>query len=191
MVLIRKQYFRKHCEMVMREHAENHQIRGVWNSLARRSFRRNVSKVPDVQLKGPTLEEEPMSPEEPVVAAGEGIVAALVGGAGVGIGVGLDHRAFRDGALDGHPNNHPEGQTLLDRKDARQGVIADVHSFTSSPRSAVVSLQPLSPTSGNGNPGVRWDERSLQSQQARPDRNYMRKRASTTILSARSFQVFD
>lgn len=178
MVLIRKQYFKKHCEMVMREYQEKHRIRGVWNRLAKRSFRRNVSQVPGVQLKGPTVEhlEEPVSPEEPVVAAGEGVTAALVGGAGVGLSVGLGYKAFQDGALDGHAFKSPlEEKSLPGEKHLRQGVVPDTHSFTSSPRSVVVSIQPVSPTSGNGNPGVRWDELSPGS-----DRNHMRKRTSAS-----------
>ena len=165
--------------MVMREYQEKHRAREVWNSLARRSFRRNVSEVPAVQVKGPTVEEEPMSPEEPVVGTGEGIVAALVSGAGVGIGVGVGYRAFQDAALDGHIVNGPlEEDILPDRTHAKRGVVADAHSFTSSPRSIVVSLRPVTPTSGNGDTGVKWDEQSPKLHQARTDRNYMRKRAS-------------
>jgi len=160
----------------MREHQEKHRIRGVWNRLAKRSFRRSVSQAPGLQLKGPTLEEEPISPEEPVVTAGEGVTAALVGGTGVGFAVGLGHKAFQDGALDGHVFKSPiEEKSLPGEKHVRQGVVADTHSFTSSPRSVVVSLQPVSPTSGNGNPGVRWDEPSPKS-----DRNHIRKRTSTS-----------
>jgi hypothetical protein len=179
MVLIRKQYFRKHCEMVMRESQKKHRVRGVWNGLARRSFRRNVSDVPEVKLQSPTVEEEPMSPEEPVVATGEGIVAALVSGGGIGIGVGMGPRAFQDAALDGRIVGAPlEEHILPDREHAKQGIVADTHSFTSSPRSIVASLRPVSPTSGNGDTGVRWDEQSPKPNQARTDRNYMRKRTS-------------
>lgn len=178
MVLIRKRYFRKHCEMIMREYQKKHRMRKVWNSLGKRSFRRTMSQVPDVKLKGPTGEEKQMSPEEPVVAASEGIVAALVGGAGVGIGVGLGHKPFQDGILDGRVN--PIMETLQpDGKHSGQGIVADAHSFTSSPRSVVVSIRPVSPAYGDRNLGVELDERKLQ--HTRPDRNYMRKRASTAI----------
>ena len=181
MVLIRKQYFRKHCEMVMQKYQEKRRIRRVWNSLGKRSFRRNVSKVPDFQLKAPTAEEEPMSPEEPIVTTGEGIVAALVGGAGVGLSVALGHKPFQDAALDGHiVENAPEGHVMPDGEHEGKGIVVDAHSFRSSPRSIVTSLRPISPTSGDGNPGVRWYEQSLKSRQARMDRNYMRKRASTS-----------
>ena len=93
--------------MVMRECQEKHRVREVWNSLAKRSFRRNVSQVPEVQLGDPTAEEESLSPEEPVVATGEGIVTALVGGAGVSIGVALGRNPFQGAALDGHAANDP------------------------------------------------------------------------------------
>lgn len=182
MVLIRKQYFKKHCEMVMREYQEKHRIRKVWNSLGKRSFQRNVSQIPEVRLKEPTVKEETMSPEEPVVATGEGVVAALVAAAGVGIGVALGPKAFQDAALDGHTVEHPLEENILpDRGHARQSIVADTHSFTSSPRSIVTSLQPVSPASGNGNPGVRWDGQSIVSHQARTDRNHMRKRASVSL----------
>ena len=189
MVLIRKQYFKKHCEMVMREYQAKHRVRGVWNNLAKRSFRRTVSKAPGVQLKGPTGEEEPMSPEEPVVATGEGIVAALVGGAGVGIGVGIGPKAFQDAALDGRIVNGPLENVLPDREPVKQGIVADAHSFTSSPRSIVASLRPVSPASQNGTTGVRWNEQSPKPHQARVDRNYMRKRASMSTWSLRSLQI--
>lgn len=191
MVLIRKQYFREHCEAVIREYQEKHRIHAVWNNIGKRSFRRTVSAAPDPRPNDPEVEEEPMSPEEPIVATGEGIVAALVGGAGVGLSVGMDHKAFRDGALDGHivktPLESPlEGESLTVGKHTKQGVVADAHSFTSSPRSVVVSVRPVSPTSGHGNPGVKWDGRSLGSRQARMDRNYMRKRASMCSFTAGS-----
>lgn len=174
MVLIRKQYFRRRCETIMREYQEKHRMRGVWNNIAKRSFRRTVSAVPGVKV------EEPASPEEPIVAAGEGIVAAVVAGAGVGLSVGLGDKAFQDGALDPRISRNPlEVESLLVEKPTGKGVVADTHSFTSSPRSVVVSLQPVSPTSGHGNPGVRWDE---QSSQVRTDRNHMRKRASASSL---------
>jgi len=180
MVLIRKQYFKKHCEMIMREYQEKHRTRRVWNSIGKRAFRRNVSKAPDLQVKGPTVEEEPMSPEEPIVAAHEGIVAALVAGAGIGLGVGLGHRPFQDGALEGRLVQDPsEVGSPPDRESAKHGIVADAHSFTSSPRSLVISIQPASPTSGNGDPGVRWEEQPFKPHQARTDRNYVRKRAST------------
>ena len=176
--------------MVMREYQEKRRARGVWNSLARRSFQRNVSGVPEVKLKGPTIEEEPISPEEPVVATGEGIVAALVGGAGVGIGVGIGHKAFQDAALDGRVVGTPlEEEILPDRKRTEQGVVADIHSFTSSPRSIVTSLRPLSPASGNGDTGVRWNQQSLKLRQARTDRNYIRKRASMSSWLLRSLRI--
>ena len=157
---------------------------GVWNSLGRRAFRRNAARVPEVQVKGPTVEEkeEPASPEEPVVSTGEGVVAAVVAGAGIGIGVGLGHKPFQDAVLDGHvARDFVEEHILPDKQDPGRGVIADAHSFTSSPRSIVAYLPPGSPTTGNGNPGVRWDEQSPQLH-ARTDRNYMRKRASVSSL---------
>lgn len=188
MVLIRKQYFRKHCETVVHEYEEKHRVRGIWNNLARRSFRRNVSEVPEVQVKSPTVEEEPICPEEPVVATGESIVAALVGGAGVGIGIGMGPRAFQDAALDGRVVIAPIKEYILpDREHAEQGVITDRHLFTSSPESIVASLPSVPPTSGNGGAtGVRWDE---QLHQARPDRNYMRKRAGVSSWSLRSLRI--
>ena len=182
MVLIRKEYFKERCELVIREHREKHRIRAVWNSIGRRAFRRTVPATPDLQLTGPEVEEEPTSPDEPIVAAGEGIAAALVGGTGVGLSVGLGHKPFQDGALDGHVVKNPLDEILPVGKHTRQGVAADAHSFTSSPRSVVVSVRPVSPTSGHGNSGVRWDEQSFGSRQAKVNRNYMRKRASTSSL---------
>jgi hypothetical protein len=181
MVLIRKQYFREHCETVVREYQKKYRIRGFWSGIAKRSSRRTT--VPGLQPTGPEVGEEPMSPEEPVVTAGEGAVAALVGGTGVGLSVGLGNKAFQDEVLGGYIVKSPlevEGPPV--RKHAKQRVTADTHSLTSSPRSVVGSLQPVSPTSGSGNPGVRWDERSFGSRQAKTDRNYMRKRAGTFSL---------
>ena len=173
MVLVRKRYFREHCESVMREYREKHRIRGVWNSIAKRSFRRNVS--------GPKVEEEPTSPDEPILSAGGGIVAALAAGAGVGLGVGLGNQAFQDQGFDGNTFLNPlEEESLTVGKQPGQGIIADVHSFTSSPRS-VVSPRPAFPSPGQGSPGVRWDE---QSNQTRMDRNYMRKRPSMCSLQS-------
>lgn len=188
MVLIRKQYFREHCEGVMHEYRKKHRVFAVWNGIGRRSFRRTVSTAPGLQPEGPTVEEETMSPGEPIVAAGEGVAAALVSGAGVGLSVGLDYRAFQDGAFDRHIIQSPlEEETLPVGKHTKQGVVADTHSFTSSPRSVAVSVQPVSPTSEHGNPGIRRDGQSLGSRQVRMDRNHMRKRASTCSL--RSVQI--
>ena len=173
MVLIRKQYFKEHCETVMREYREKHRIRGVWNSIAKRSFKRNVS--------GPKVAEEPISPDEPIVPAGGGIVAALAAGAGVGLGVGLGQGAIQDAVADGHLITNPlEEESLPVAKHTVQGIAADAHSFTSSPRS-IVSIQPTFPSPGHGNPGVRWDEQSFQ---GRTDRNYMRKRTSKFPLQS-------
>ena len=168
MVLIRKRYFREHCEGIMREYREKHRIRGVWRSIARRSFRRAAS--------GPKVEQEPVSPDEPMLSAGGGIVAALAAGAGVGLGVGLGNQVFQDQGLDGQTFQNPlEEETLPVGKRVREGIIADAQSFTSSPRS-IVSPRPLFPS-----PGVRWDEQSFQ---ARAGRNYMRKRSSMSSLQS-------
>lgn len=170
--------------MVAREHREKHRVLGVWNSLGRRAFRRNAARLPEVQVKDPTVEEkeETASPEEPVVSTGEGVVAAVVAGAGMGIGVGLGHKPFQDAALDGHvARDFVEEHILPDKQHTGRGVIADAHSFTSSPRPIAAYLPPGSPTNENGNHGVRWDERSPEFQ-ARMDRNYMRKRASVSSL---------
>lgn len=167
MVLIRKQYFKQHCETVMREYREKHRIRGVWNSIAKRSFRRDVS--------GPKVEEEPISPDEPVVSADGGIVAALAAGAGVGLGVGMGHGAIQGAVVNERLIPNPlEAESLLVGNHTSQGIAADAHSFTSSPRS-IVSNPPAFPPPEHGNPGVRWDEQSFQ---GRTDRNYMRKRTS-------------
>jgi len=175
MVLIRKQYFREHCESVMREHREKRRIRGVWNRIAKHSFRRAASEVPGLKV-----EEEPISPGKPIVAADEGIAAALAAGAGVGLGVGLGDKPFQDAVFDERVSQNPlEEESLTVGKHPGQGVLASPHSFTSSPRTIGTPFQPLSPTSWQGDPAIRWDE---QSQQARTDRNYMRKRASTSSL---------
>ena len=164
MVLIRKQYFREHCETVMRDYRERHRIRGVWSSIAKRSFRRKMS--------GLKAEEEPVSPDGPIASPGGGIVAALAAGAGVGLGVGLGDKAIQDAASDGQLTTNPlEEESLPVRKHTMQSIAADVHSFTSSPRSIV--SHPVLPSPGHGSPGVRWDDQSFQ---GRTDRNYMRKR---------------
>jgi len=160
MVLIRKQYFREHCELVVRDYRERHRIRGVWGSIAKRSFRQNTR-----------LEEEPACPDKPIASPGGGIIAALAAGAGVGLGVSVGNGAIQDAASEGHITTNPlEEESLPVGK--MEGIATDAHSFTSSPRSIA---RPVLPSPGHGSPGVRWDERSLQ---GRTDRNYMRKRPS-------------
>ncbi|KAI0697181.1 cation transport protein-domain-containing protein [Cytidiella melzeri] len=166
MVLIRKQYFVEYLEGIKKRERAQYTIRSRitrWlNPLGSNNLKQNV----EIHVKQPTaIEALPEQPRTNRFDPSEGIGAALVGGGSAGIGLGIalrassqDHDASRPitETLNGlHPSDSghlalepPQSATasfeIVDTDDCREGIIADTHSFTSSPRSAALQL-PTSP----------------------------------------------
>ncbi|KAI0344047.1 TrkH-domain-containing protein [Trametopsis cervina] len=171
MVLIRKQYFVEHLESIKRQEKEKNKIRSRFSrylpaaltTAMSSSSKRNTDD--DIKIRV----EEPSATLDP----SQGIGAALVGGGSVGIGLGIvfsDAQPSGDTATPTRSDALTSGVAHLNgssshlavgspkslttsfefvRQDEDQdacGIIADAHSFTSSPRSAMIQL-PMSPVS--------------------------------------------
>lgn len=165
MVLIRKRYFVQHLE-----HLESQ----------KRSRRRTVNRLRrllpwsvgpgaadeqmSIEVKGPT----PGHTTDDHIRAFEGIGAALVGGGitGIGLGVALGAPPQDGTGADASTNTTAADHTnevvqspksasfeFIDREDGRPGIVADVQSFTSSPRSGAIPL-PLSPGEQSAMPTI-------------------------------------
>lgn len=168
MVLTRKHYFVEHLESLKRRQRSRTKIENRIMSLFRKDHRSTAKdKQPDIQVNSPT-------PAHTFDRIGvhEGIGAALVGGGSAGIGLGIAFSARTPEALNTlpadspdltaheHENEDVEVQSpksitpsfeFARRSVGERGIVADAHSFTSSPRSG---MSPLPAQHGPWSPGV-------------------------------------
>ncbi|OBZ78734.1 hypothetical protein A0H81_00278 [Grifola frondosa] len=182
MVLVRKRYFRQHVTEIHKRKTTLAKIGSRFAALLYGATGREIPPAPQIQLQ-PNSQSTGGSfgrsakPER--IQAGEGIGAAIVGGAGTGLGLGValggrrvnaDNGAIEDlnngkahdsPSLRSHRSSASSHIHIAVESSARlspstdftmnidgdeHGVIADVHSFTSSPRSGASpspSRQPL------------------------------------------------
>lgn len=163
MVLIRKHYFVQHLESLNRRQRRRTQIEQRLVGFVKRNGRsRSPGDKIQISVERPTPGNTVYNPTDRINAA-DGIGAALVGGGSAGIGLGIvlastapnanDRVASAETTAPGHTDEDPEVQSpksitasfeWVNQEDGRAGIIADAHSFTSSPRSGVTPL-PMSP----------------------------------------------
>lgn len=155
MVLVRLRYFRQYITAEQRKKT----LRQTFGSrmLALLPTRPSTSRNRDVP-----------NGKESEIHASDGIGAALAGGATTGIGLGIalgaehipsspamerpalipeesSHIRIHVESPDPLEDHHHSAHTVVDRSTTpTEGVIADVHSFTSSPRSGAIPLSPVS-----------------------------------------------
>ncbi|CAL1696758.1 unnamed protein product [Somion occarium] len=168
MVLIRKRYFRQHLQD--RHDKERFRTRVTKKLLRFAHF--NGSQGPQILVNGNDT-QDPTSPGAIRINPADGIGAALVAGGGTEIGLGLalakipspidtsGHLSPMRNSQQSDRANLANGRSILSDDEVQSptslresmeipeaGIVANAHSFTSSPRSAAMPLQyPISPTS--------------------------------------------
>lgn len=159
MVLIRKRYFVQHLESLKRREYSRTKIKNrLLNILPMTNFGNN-EKI-SINVKGPSRHGTRADSNPNRIHAGEGIGAALVGTYGMGMGIALNienNNNVQEVQLLQDGNSHAEIQSPksitasfeFPHHDGSRGVVADAHSFTSSPRSANINL-PTSPGAHSG-----------------------------------------
>lgn len=154
MVLIRKRYFVQHLESLKRRENSRTKIKNrLLNILPMTNFSNN-EKI-SIDVKGPS--RHGTQAEASRIHAGEGIGAALVGTYGMGMGIALNIENNNSHVQDAQLLQEPEVQSPKSmtasfeflHRDESHGMVADIHSFTSSPRSANINL-PTSPGARSG-----------------------------------------
>lgn len=199
MVLIRKHYFVEHLESLRRRQRsrtkiENRLLRLVWRGGASES-----ADKPEILIKSPTPGHTMHVSER--IGAHEGIGAALVGGGSAGIGLGIalskgtanganeysTDRTAAEGPADQElqsPKSLTPSFEFVEHEDSRPGIMADVHSFTSSPRSGFVPLP------GPFSPGGQSDRRTAYSTALSP-RSMRYRPGKTRLVSYRAFASYN
>lgn len=144
MVLVRKHYFRVHCEAVAREARKRSRSLNLRRRLKLDHFfpssltamRSNDSDTPHLHIHQATHDDAYLRAED-------GIGGALAGGLVVlGHALPAESRQSITGGADDIPRvASPERLSAERHHDgAEHGVLADAHSFTSSPRSGLMQL---------------------------------------------------
>lgn len=145
MVLVRKHYFRVHCEAVAREARKRSRSLNLKRRLRlSHLFPSNLTNILSGENDVPHLHVHQATHDEAYLRAEDGIGGALAGGL-VALGLALPSESRQSNDIDQQNDfprvASPERLSADGHHDGDgHGVMADAHSFTSSPRSGLMEL---------------------------------------------------
>jgi hypothetical protein len=155
MILVRKRYFRQHCEAVIRDIRQRHRVKKIF-----RNILRQARQAADIRLQKPSVRsEDELQPQiGHDIQPGEGIGAGLVGSTGLGLALALGSSQIQEAFASqnslsnitgpGSPAAPATSEGRLSHESCR--VVANAPMYTSSPRSAAIVLPMVSEEPYNG-----------------------------------------
>lgn len=147
MILVRKRYFRQHCEAVVRDIRQRHRVKKIYRNILKQARFRYYNQNTQLR-KSPLRSEDGSQSQIEHVRSGEGIGAGLIGSTGLGLAFALPSSHIQEAFASQHSlsniacSGSPTALAIRERRLSQEsrGVVADAPSFTSSPRSAAIVL---------------------------------------------------